>query len=122
MLRTSAAESTKKTKSYHRSPLALGLRVTWDPLQRNSPPKPQFRYRNNAQAIGAVQGPPNWFAWRHRVHQLLVRRKNLGAAGDGGMIRHELRDLRPRALRTLRNHVTKARAYQHEPGWTAALR
>lgn len=75
---------------------------------------------DNAQAIGATYKGRRTGSLSNIACISFYPTKNLGAAGDGGMIVTNSPDLDAR-LRTLRNHGQSSRYISMEPGWNSRL-
>ena len=97
-----------------------GLAADMDPLREIARERGIPLIEDNAQAIGATYKG-------HRTGSLgdiacisFYPTKNLGAAGDGGMIVTNSAEMDSR-LRTLRNHGQASRYVSTEPGWNSRL-
>ena len=97
-----------------------GLAADMDPLREIAKERGVPIIEDNAQAIGATYKGRRTGSLGDIACISFYPTKNLGAAGDGGMIVTNSADLDAR-LRTLRNHGQASRYISTEPGWNSRL-
>src|SRR5579859_4007204 len=97
-----------------------GLAADMDPLREIAAERRVPLIEDNAQAIGATYKGHRTGSLSNIACISFYPTKNLGAAGDGGMIVTSSADLDAR-LRTLRNHGQSSRYISTEPGWNSRL-
>ena len=97
-----------------------GLAADMDPLREIAKERGVPLIEDNAQAIGATYKGRRTGSLGDIACISFYPTKNLGAAGDGGMIVTDSADLDTR-LRTLRNHGQASRYISSEPGWNSRL-
>src|SRR5215468_278687 len=97
-----------------------GLAADMDPLREIAKERNLPLIEDNAQAIGATYKGRRTGALGDIACISFYPTKNLGAAGDGGMIVTDSPELDAR-LRTLRNHGQSSRYISTEPGWNSRL-
>ncbi len=97
-----------------------GLAADMDPLHEIAAERHIPLIEDNAQAIGASYKGRRTGSLGDIACISFYPTKNLGAAGDGGMIVTNSADLDAR-LRTLRNHGQASRYISTEPGWNSRL-
>jgi dTDP-4-amino-4,6-dideoxygalactose transaminase len=97
-----------------------GLSADMDPLREIAKERGLPLIEDNAQAIGATYKGRRTGSLGNIACISFYPTKNLGAAGDGGMIVTDSADLDTR-LRTLRNHGQASRYISTEPGWNSRL-
>jgi dTDP-4-amino-4,6-dideoxygalactose transaminase len=97
-----------------------GLAADMDPLREIAKGRGVPLIEDNAQAIGATYKGRRTGSLGDIACISFYPTKNLGAAGDGGMIVTNSADLDAR-LRTLRNHGQASRYISTEPGWNSRL-
>lgn len=97
-----------------------GLAADMDPLREIAKEHGVPLIEDNAQAIGATYKGRCTGSLSDIACISFYPTKNLGAAGDGGMIVTNSTDLDAR-LRTLRNHGQASRYISTEPGWNSRL-
>jgi len=97
-----------------------GLAADMDPLREIAKERGLPLIEDNAQAIGATYKGRRTGSLGDIACISFYPTKNLGAAGDGGMIVTNSPDLDAR-LRTLRNHGQASRYISTEPGWNSRL-
>ena len=91
-----------------------------DPLREIAAERHVPLIEDNAQAIGATYKGRRTGSLGDIACISFYPTKNLGAAGDGGMIVTNSPELDAR-LRTLRNHGQASRYVSAEPGWNSRL-
>jgi dTDP-4-amino-4,6-dideoxygalactose transaminase len=97
-----------------------GLAADMDPLREIAKERGVPLIEDNAQAIGATYRGRRTGSLGDIACISFYPTKNLGAAGDGGMIVTDSVELDAR-LRTLRNHGQASRYISTEPGWNSRL-
>jgi dTDP-4-amino-4,6-dideoxygalactose transaminase len=97
-----------------------GLAADMDVLREIAKERGIPLIEDNAQAIGATYKGRRTGSLSDIACISFYPTKNLGAAGDGGMIVTNSADLDTR-LRTLRNHGQASRYVSTEPGWNSRL-
>src|SRR5579859_163412 len=97
-----------------------GLAADMDPLRAIAAERRIPLIEDNAQAIGAAYKGRRTGSLGDVACISFYPTKNLGAAGDGGMIVTNSAELDAR-LRTLRNHGQASRYVSTEPGWNSRL-
>jgi dTDP-4-amino-4,6-dideoxygalactose transaminase len=97
-----------------------GLAADMDPLRQIAAERHIPLIEDNAQAIGATYKGRRTGSLSDIACISFYPTKNLGAAGDGGMIVTNSAELETR-LRTLRNHGQASRYISTEPGWNSRL-
>jgi dTDP-4-amino-4,6-dideoxygalactose transaminase len=97
-----------------------GLAADMDPLRAIAAERRIPLIEDNAQAIGAAYKGRRTGSLGDVACISFYPTKNLGAAGDGGMIVTNSAELDAR-LRTLRNHGQASRYISTEPGWNSRL-
>ena len=97
-----------------------GLAADMDPLREIAKERGLPLIEDNAQAIGATYKGRRTGSLGDIACISFYPTKNLGAAGDGGMIVTNSAELDAR-LRTLRNHGQASRYVSTEPGWNSRL-
>lgn len=97
-----------------------GLAADMDPLREIAAERHIPLIEDNAQAIGATYKGRRTGSLGEIACISFYPTKNLGAAGDGGMIVTNSGELDAR-LRTLRNHGQASRYVSTEPGWNSRL-
>jgi dTDP-4-amino-4,6-dideoxygalactose transaminase len=97
-----------------------GLAADMDPLREIAKEHSLPLIEDNAQAIGATYKGRRTGSLGDIACISFYPTKNLGAAGDGGMIVTNSPELDAR-LRTLRNHGQSSRYISMEPGWNSRL-
>ena len=97
-----------------------GLAADMDPLREIAKERNLPLIEDNAQAIGATYKDRRTGSLGEIACISFYPTKNLGAAGDGGMIVTDSPELDAR-LRTLRNHGQASRYISTEPGWNSRL-
>src|SRR5215475_7730178 len=97
-----------------------GLSADMDPLREIAKERGVPLIEDNAQAIGATYKGRRTGSLADIACISFYPTKNLGAAGDGGMIVTNSAELDTR-LRTLRNHGQASRYISTEPGWNSRL-
>ncbi|MBS1840805.1 MAG: DegT/DnrJ/EryC1/StrS family aminotransferase [Acidobacteria bacterium] len=97
-----------------------GLPADMDPLREIAKEHKLPLIEDNAQAIGASYKKRYTGSLADIACISFYPTKNLGAAGDGGMIVTNSLELDTR-LRTLRNHGQASRYVSAEPGWNSRL-
>jgi len=97
-----------------------GLSADMDTLREIAKEHKLPLIEDNAQAIGASYKGRRTGSLADIACISFYPTKNLGAAGDGGMIVTNSTDLDAR-LRTLRNHGQSSRYISTEPGWNSRL-
>jgi len=97
-----------------------GLAADMDPLREIARERNLPLIEDNAQAIGASYKGRRTGSLGDIACISFYPTKNLGAAGDGGMIVTDSAELDAR-LRTLRNHGQASRYISIEPGWNSRL-
>jgi dTDP-4-amino-4,6-dideoxygalactose transaminase len=97
-----------------------GLAADMDPLRAFAKERSIPLVEDNAQAIGATYKGRRTGSLGDIACISFYPTKNLGAAGDGGMILTDSGRLDAR-LRTLRNHGQASRYVSNEPGWNSRL-
>jgi len=97
-----------------------GLAADMDPLRAIAAERRIPLIEDNAQAIGAAYKGRRTGSLGDVACISFYPTKNLGAAGDGGMIVTNSAELNAR-LRTLRNHGQASRYVSTEPGWNSRL-
>ena len=97
-----------------------GLAADMDPLREIAKERGVPLIEDNAQAIGATYKGRRTGSLGDIACISFYPTKNLGAAGDGGMIVTNSAELDAR-VRTLRNHGQASRYISTEPGWNSRL-
>lgn len=97
-----------------------GLAADMDPLREIAKEHALPLIEDNAQAIGATYKGRRTGSLGDIACLSFYPTKNLGAAGDGGMIVTNSAEFDAR-LRTLRNHGQSSRYVSAEPGWNSRL-
>jgi dTDP-4-amino-4,6-dideoxygalactose transaminase len=97
-----------------------GLAADMDPLREIAKKHHLPLIEDDAQAIGATYKGRRTGSLGDIACISFYPTKNLGAAGDGGMIVTNSSELDAR-LRTLRNHGQSSRYISTEPGWNSRL-
>ncbi len=97
-----------------------GLAADMDPLREIARERNIPVIEDNAQAIGATYKGRRTGSLGDIACISFYPTKNLGAAGDGGMIVTNSAEVDAR-IRTLRNHGQASRYISTEPGWNSRL-
>ncbi len=97
-----------------------GLAADMDPLREIARERNIPIIEDNAQAIGATYKGRRTGSLGDIACISFYPTKNLGAAGDGGMIVTNSAEVDAR-IRTLRNHGQASRYISTEPGWNSRL-
>lgn len=97
-----------------------GLAADMDPLREIARDRKIPIIEDNAQAIGATYKGRRTGSLGDIASISFYPTKNLGAAGDGGMIVTNSPELDAH-IRTLRNHGQSSRYISTEPGWNSRL-
>jgi len=118
-----AAEIARRVTKNTRAIIVVhlyGLAADMDPIREIAKRHWLPVVEDNAQAIGATYGGRPTGSLGDLACLSFYPTKNLGAAGDGGMIVTDSPELDAR-LRTLRNHGQASRYNSTEPGWNSRL-
>lgn len=97
-----------------------GLAADMDPLREIARERNIPIIEDNAQAIGATYKGRRTGSLGDVACISFYPTKNLGAAGDGGMVVTNSAEVDAR-IRTLRNHGQSSRYISTEPGWNSRL-
>ncbi len=122
-LNLDAAEARRRITPKTKAIIAVhlhGLSADMDPLREIAKAFKLPLIEDNAQAIGASYKGRRTGSLADIACISFYPTKNLGAAGDGGMIVTNSSELDAR-LRTLRNHGQASRYISTEPGWNSRL-